>query len=69
MTSKDKAIELYQKYYEFQPLLSKKEAKYFALICVNNIIAANPHSNPLNNSEPTSMMLYWFDVKKEIEKL
>ena len=42
--------------------------KQCALIAVNQIIQSNPHSNPLN-STPYSTMDYWFDVKKEIEKL
>lgn len=43
-------------------------AKQCALIAVDNIIASNPHSNPLN-TELHSTMQYWMEVKKEIEKL
>lgn len=43
-------------------------AKDCAAIAVTNIIASNPHSNPLN-TEVHSTMQYWMDVKTEISKL
>ena len=43
-------------------------AKQCALIAVNYIIAANPHSNPFN-TEVYSTMGYWLKVKGEIELL
>jgi hypothetical protein len=43
-------------------------AKQCALIAVNEIICANPHSNPFN-TEVYSTMEYWQEVKQEIEKL
>lgn len=43
-------------------------AKECALIAVEEIILANPHSNPLNTNG-FSTMDYWQEVKKEIEKL
>jgi hypothetical protein len=49
-------------------MLNLSEAKQCALIAVNNIISANPHSNPLN-SDVHSTMNYWFEVKQEIENL
>jgi hypothetical protein len=45
-----------------------KQAKECALICIDNIISANPHSNPLN-SDVHSTMNYWFEVKQQIQKL
>lgn len=46
----------------------KCAAKICAEICVNEILASNPHSNPLN-TEPHSTMEYWVEVKKEIKRL
>ena len=43
-------------------------AKNCALIAVDNIILANPHSNPFN-TDVYSTMKYWAEVRKEIEKL
>jgi hypothetical protein len=43
-------------------------AKQCALIAVQYIITANPHSNPLN-TEVYSTMGWWQEVKQEIEKL
>lgn len=37
-----------------------------ALLCVNEIISANPHSNPLNTNVH-STMAYWLEVKKELQ--
>lgn len=45
-----------------------ENAKKCALLCVNEIINANPHSNPLN-TKVGSTMHYWVNVKEEIEKL
>ena len=39
-----------------------------AYIAVNEIILANPHSNPLN-TDGYSTMDWWMEVKQEIEKL
>jgi hypothetical protein len=43
-------------------------SKQCALIAVDQIILANPHSNPFN-TEVVSTMKYWADVRKEIENL
>jgi hypothetical protein len=43
------------------------KAKMCAIICVQNIINANPYSNPLNNVEVNSTMVYWQCVKNSIE--
>lgn len=83
MSAKDKAKELVDKYLNASfnckdcdmpfcespcTMLNLSEAKQCALIAVDNIISANPHSNPLN-SDVHSTMNYWFEVKKEIENL
>lgn len=69
MTPKDKAKELVDKYDEMLTYLeSKSKAKQCALIAVNEIIKANPHSNPFN-TDVSSTMAYWNAVRKEIENL
>ena len=81
MNAKEKAKELVDKFknidkriYDINPdyfdlfILTQNEAKQCALIAVNEIIFANPHSNPFN-TEVYSTMEYWQEVKKEIEKL
>lgn len=80
MKSKEKAIELVNKYTEIDVdsvdtiegiikiYIDNDKAKQCALIAVNNIILANPHSNPFN-TDVYSTMDYWQEVKTEIEKL
>jgi hypothetical protein len=74
MIPKEKAEELVLKYLRIKDNWNKDGwfhkglAKQCALIAVNNIIAANPHSNPFN-SVLESTMTYWEEVKQEIEKL
>jgi hypothetical protein len=65
MTAKDKAKELAMK---FDKLGETDNAKQCALIAVQEIINSNPHSNPLNTNV-YSTMVFWHEVKKEIEKL
>jgi hypothetical protein len=73
MTPKEKADELVEKFrlnvldYENNGLNSFK-AKQCAIIAVDNIILANPHSNPFN-TDVYSTMGYWLEVKQEIENL
>jgi len=72
--ARQKAEELVLKYLRIKDNWNKDGwfhkglAKQCALIAVNNIIAANPHSNPFN-SVLESTMTYWEEVKQEIEKL
>jgi len=79
MTPKNKAIELVKKFrmysftsdYDYEAKGAKNEyhnAKQCALIAVQEILCANPHSNPLT-TEVYSTMLFWQEVKQEIEKL
>jgi hypothetical protein len=75
MTPKEKAIELVDKFLRtykvsLYPPFNKAsdEAKQCALIAVDEIINANPHSNPLNTNV-YSTMKYWQEVKQELEKL
>ncbi len=55
-------LEVYSSDVQFQ------NAKQCALIGVQEIINANPHSNPFN-TEIYSTMDYWLQVKKEIEEM
>ena len=66
MTPKEKAIELVEKYYqfEFDTLFvdtRRKYAKECALIAVNEII--------MTNIDDWSHYQYWLDVKAEIESI
>ena len=45
-----------------------ENAKQCALICVNQIINSNPHSNPLN-TDSYSTFEYWCKVREEIRRL
>ena len=77
MTPKEKADELIDKMYyigryddkeDYNPAMAWERAKKCALIAVDEIIRANPHSNPLN-TDVYSTMQYWHDVKTGIENL
>lgn len=76
MTPKEKANELVDKFKKNTRAFNETtgwgdylfDAKECALIAVDQIILANPHSNPLN-TDPISTMDYWVEVKQEIEKL
>ena len=72
MTPKEKAEELVKKYYRDSDLLVEDltwiQAKECALIAVQEIINANPHSNPFT-TEVYSTMLFWQEVKTEINNL
>jgi hypothetical protein len=57
MKQKEKAKQLIERF-----------GKEYASKVVDEIIASNPHSNPLN-SELYSSMDYWFEVKQAINKL
>jgi hypothetical protein len=82
MTPKEKAEELVDKFHikvyvsfiensipsVINALMLYNSAKQCALIAVDEIILANPHSNTFTNVE-YSTMEYWQEVKQEIEKL
>ena len=76
MSAKEKAKELFNKYcYAIRTeengsgyYTNVIYAKNCALIAVDEIILANPHSNPFN-TDVYSTMSYWQEVKQEIEKL
>ena len=56
MTAKEKAEELRERCDGY---------KCYALVAVDNIIASNPHSNPLN-TEVHSTMQFWQEVREEL---
>ena len=73
MTPKEKALELYDKYffphyvwendgYQVDEKLTYELRKRFALIAVNEIIEITQHESP-------SSWVYYMEVKKEIEAL
>lgn len=72
MNAKDKAKELFDKMVSTYDITSDfcydSTAKQCALICVDEIIRANPHSNPFN-TDVHSTMDYWMEVKKEIQAI
>jgi len=73
MEAKEKAKELVLKYekYLFDKFTTDEDwvkCVECALIAVNEVILANPHSNPLN-TDVYSTMDYWQEVKQEINNL
>ncbi len=67
MTPKQKAFELYFKFYR-DIIADNDKAKQCALSVVDYIITSNPHSNPFN-TDVHSTMDYWQEVKQEIKNL
>jgi hypothetical protein len=70
MTSKEKALELWEKYfrlnYDWDGCTKDEWAKEGGLIAVNEILFALKY----DMNDPTSAsMKYWQEVKQEIEKL
>jgi len=62
MTPKEKAIELYNKMYDFS--IFDESAKECALIAIDEILFALKY----DMNEPTSASIrYWQEVKQEIE--
>ena len=66
MTPKEKAIELFNKFYIYTEGFAKENAKKFALIAVDEILAIfYDDMQSMCNDE----LSYWHQVKQEIEKL
>lgn len=72
MTSQEKAIELFNKFYievldrDGTSSMHRVEAKQCALIAVDEIIdAIDWHEYEV----PNDQLKFWFEVKREIEKL
>jgi hypothetical protein len=72
MESKEKAEQLVLKFLRVEnntpEWFNTHIAKQCAIIAVQEIINANPHSNPLN-TDVYSTMIYWQEVKTEINNL
>lgn len=73
ITPKEKAEELFEKMLKCDKVddysfIGSFAAKQCALIAVDEIINANPHSNPFN-TDVYSTMEYWQEVKQEINNL
>jgi len=82
LTPKEKATELVDKYtnidkriYDINPdyfdlfMLTQSEAKLCALVAVEEIIAAIPTQPSKNENERIDAIMYWINVKQEIEKI
>ena len=69
MTPKEKAKEISIKFCNSTDVIKPNFGGVKdAIKCVDEIILANPHSNPFN-TDVYSTMDYWQDVKEELEKL
>jgi hypothetical protein len=75
MTPKEKAKELVDKlknglWKDRGVSIYSEDAIYCALIAVDEIIKANPHSTPtIYGVPPYSTIKYWEEVKQEIDQL
>jgi hypothetical protein len=73
MTPKEKAEELFHKFYIHTNGFAKENAKMFAFIAVEEIINSNPYKLSLEGKFLTEHITYdinfWEEVKKEIENI
>ena len=73
MTPKEKAKDLYNKFLRYVPAEEEFEHEYSkqcALLAVEEIIPiVNSYENALSASQQSNYLEYWYEVKKEIEKL
>ena len=69
MTAKEKAQDLYFKFYSEILSLRDEPAKQCALIAVDEIIKSNPTKVTENAVWFKLNIEYWQEVKQEIEKL
>lgn len=68
MTPKEKANELIDKFSIIE-LQQRNEGIECALICVDEIIKANPFGEATKYIPAYSTIKYWQEIKEEIEKL
>jgi len=68
MTPKEKAKELVDKF-DGVGLQMRNEAIACALICVDEIIESIPKEPSISTVERIGAIMFWFEVKQEIEKL
>lgn len=74
MTAKEKAIEFVEKYKllcggYWGGKINKEFAKQSATIAINEIIAAIPTQPSTNETERIDAIMFWINVKQEIEKV
>lgn len=74
MTPEEKAKELIEKYKPFcggywGGKINKEFSKKAALISVNEIIASIPTKPSNQETERIDAIMYWVNVKQEIEKI
>jgi len=74
MTPKEKATDLVDKYRNYivsflSDTMKDKNAKTASLIAVEEIIASIPTHPNKNETERIDAIVYWINVKQEIEKL
>ena len=67
MSPKEMAVQLFEQMKGFR--VKHSHSKKCAKVAVDAIINANPRENPLNNDNPKSTIMYWMEVKKELENL
>lgn len=71
--TKEKANELVERMYQVHSSSASDITWYFAkqcaLITVNEIIAAIPTQPSTNETERIDAIMYWINVKQEIEKI
>lgn len=73
-TPKEKATELVDKYRNYivsflSDAMKDKNAQICALIAVEEIIAAVPTQPSTNETERLDAIMFWINVKQEIEKI
>jgi hypothetical protein len=73
MTPKEKADELVKKMYVVHTNSESKMVLYFAkqcaLIAVDEIIESIPEEPSISTVQRIGSIMFWFEVKQEIEKL
>jgi hypothetical protein len=67
MTPKEKADELFHKFYIHTDGFAKENAKMFAFIAVDEMISVLADLNGIYNITPA--LTYWQEVKQEMAKI
>ncbi len=69
MTPQEKAYEIWQKMMNADVLVDSISAKQCALIAVDEIIASMPKEPMISTLARVHVIMFWVEVKQEIEKL
>jgi hypothetical protein len=69
MTPQEKAYEIWQKMMNADVLVDSISAKQCALIAVDEIIESIPKEPSIYTVQSIGSIMFWFEVKQEIEKL